>query len=497
MRPPFELIFRVFHRSLLGCASLLVPGRQRAEWFREWQGELWQVCIARTPMAGFSWSGEREVVEFCLGAFPDALCLRRQNAQTIMQFSSLRGSALQCILVMAVMAVASFAIALLLPGVRAEHSLLPGQVRRGLIMIKDADCNDDSSPTISPRQYRTWKSRKQQYFDGLSFYRVTKEPVAAESHGSTQWEVGRASSNLFSLLGLTVQFAKADVKADDNTPRVILSEEAWKRRYNADPYIAGTIVRVGPHNVRIIGVVPDGSAGLPGKVDAWLLEPDSMIVSGYKGYVVARLTASGKSAMWASRIGITDRQSNHSEDDLLGFSLDEGIPDSKTVFLFAVFLAFLALPAMTSVSLGEYSVSSHRSSWFRSLYRPGFLGVKIALLLPVAYYVSLDMAYGYARIASTRSVYIQVAVSFTICLLGMRWALQDQRQRCPVCLRRVAHPAQVGLASRTFLAWNGTEMMCMGGHTLLHIPSLPTSWFSTQRWLYLDTSWEFLFAIKM
>jgi hypothetical protein len=77
MRPPFELIFRVFDQSLLGCASLLVPGRQRAEWRREWQAELWQVCIARTPMADFSWSGAREVVEFCLGAFPDALCLRR------------------------------------------------------------------------------------------------------------------------------------------------------------------------------------------------------------------------------------------------------------------------------------------------------------------------------------------------------------------------------------------------------------------------------------
>jgi hypothetical protein len=34
----------------------------------------------------------------------------------------------------------------------------------------------------------------------------------------------------------------------------------------------------------------------------------------------------------------------------------------------------------------------------------------------------------------------------------------------------------------------------MGGHTLLHVPGLPTSWFSTQRWLYLDTSWGFLFA---
>jgi hypothetical protein len=34
----------------------------------------------------------------------------------------------------------------------------------------------------------------------------------------------------------------------------------------------------------------------------------------------------------------------------------------------------------------------------------------------------------------------------------------------------------------------------MDGHTLLHVPGLPTSWFGTQRWLYLDTSWGFLFA---
>jgi len=26
------------------------------------------------------------------------------------------------------------------------------------------------------------------------------------------------------------------------------------------------------------------------------------------------------------------------------------------------------------------------------------------------------------------------------------------------------------------------------------LESLPTSWFSGQRWLYLDSSWEFLFA---
>jgi hypothetical protein len=88
----------------------------------------------------------------------------------------------------------------------------------------------------------------------------------------------------------------------------------------------------------------------------------------------------------------------------------------------------------------------------------------------------------------------KLLIALLICLFGARWALLDLRLRCPVCLKRVAHPAQVGLASRTFLAWNGTELMCTGGHTLLHVPSLPTSWFGAQRWLYLDASWEFLFA---
>jgi hypothetical protein len=81
-----------------------------------------------------------------------------------------------------------------------------------------------------------------------------------------------------------------------------------------------------------------------------------------------------------------------------------------------------------------------------------------------------------------------------ICLFGLRWVLRDQRQRCPVCLRRLTHPAHVGEASRSFLAWNGTELICAGGHGLLHIPEIQTSWFSTQRWLYLDPSWDVLFA---
>jgi hypothetical protein len=92
------------------------------------------------------------------------------------------------------------------------------------------------------------------------------------------------------------------------------------------------------------------------------------------------------------------------------------------------------------------------------------------------------------------SEYIQLVSSFSICLFGLRWVLRDQRQRCPVCLRRLTHPARVGQPSRSFLDWNGIELICVGGHGMLHIPEMQTSWFDTQRWLYLDSSWDVLFA---
>jgi hypothetical protein len=78
-------------------------------------------------------------------------------------------------------------------------------------------------------------------------------------------------------------------------------------------------------------------------------------------------------------------------------------------------------------------------------------------------------------------------------ILGFRWLLIDQRRRCPVCLRILTNPTRIGHASRTFLEWYGTELICRKGHGLLHIPEIPGSCYGPQRWLYLDPSWRSLF----
>ncbi|MGA9668716.1 MAG: hypothetical protein WBQ94_05880 [Terracidiphilus sp.] len=499
MKPLIHPLLRLFDLGLLGAASILVPAKQRVEWGREWRAELWHVRRACAPVHSISWCAEREVAAFCLGAFQDALCLRRQGGQARMQLAAPQGSAAQCVLLLATVMTACYTLALLLPGVRAERNLVAGQVNPGLVLIQSAGYNDTSTPTVSPAQYRAWKSRKQEYFDGYAFYRVTRERVErraamSSSHAVPGWGVAHASANLFGLLGLPLRFAEPDGRTDDDIPNVILSEDIWTKEFGANPHVTGSVLRVGTRLARIAGVAPNGFWKLPGKVDAWLMEPDSAIVSGGAGYVVAHLTDAGRAEMWTQCVHITAYKPDESEDDLLGISIEDYRPGPWTIYLFASLLALLALPAITSVSLGEYSPSPQRTSWSRRIYRWSFLCVKIAMLLPIVYFASLDLGYALTTPYSNSSMYIQLVSTFAMCLFGLRWVLQDQRKRCPVCLRRVEHPAQVGQASRTFLAWNGTELMCMDGHTLLHVPGMPTSWFGAQRWLYLDTSWEFLFA---
>jgi hypothetical protein len=82
-------------------------------------------------------------------------------------------------------------------------------------------------------------------------------------------------------------------------------------------------------------------------------------------------------------------------------------------------------------------------------------------------------------------------------IVVFRWAIADQRKRCPVCLRRLINPTRIGEASHMFLDWYGTELVCARGHGLLHTPEIPTSCYSTDHWLCLDPSWNSLFSPEL
>jgi hypothetical protein len=232
-------------------------------------------------------------------------------------------------------------------------------------------------------------------------------------------------------------------------------------------------------------------------MDAWILEDEQhldTLSSGSKGFVLGRVKPGGfpsdssrtRSMIVFKEAGVTERYSC--------ISLAQRTHEPFSIFLFTLLLALLALPATTPLPLGEYPVQRHRLPPVIRFRRWLFLAIKLSLILPLVYFSSLDLAYAGLPVDSPSAQYMQIVSSFVGLLFALRWVLQDQRRRCPVCLRLLTNPARVGQAAQSFLAWNGTELMCSVGHGLLHIPELPTSWFSTQRWLYLDPSWSALFS---
>ncbi len=153
-----------------------------------------------------------------------------------------------------------------------------------------------------------------------------------------------------------------------------------------------------------------------------------------------------------------------------------------------VLVALLILPSTTRLDMGDYPVGGHSPARAQRVRRWTFLGAKFALIVPAVFFGTLDL------IPIIAPAGLQPLAALVGYILAFRWALTDQRRRCPVCLRLLSNPVRIGQPSHIFLEWYGTELMCSRGHGLLHIPEMPTISCRTQRWLSLDESWRSLFS---
>jgi hypothetical protein len=149
-------------------------------------------------------------------------------------------------------------------------------------------------------------------------------------------------------------------------------------------------------------------------------------------------------------------------------------------------VAVLILPATISLHLGDYPVSRYAPPLKIRLRRWVFLPLKLALLTIIVFF-------GIHDLAALTGTNIQPHGLLVGYVLAFRWALSDQRKRCPVCLRLVTSPTRIGSSSQMFLDWYGTELVCPRGHGLLQIPEIRVS-YSTHSWRYLDPSWSELFS---
>jgi len=165
-------------------------------------------------------------------------------------------------------------------------------------------------------------------------------------------------------------------------------------------------------------------------------------------------------------------------------------PDFTAHFIQSLFVApfviFVVFATAARRHVEQTSVSN-RLFWLK---RQIFFTLKISQVLLLTFVLSENLCRPIRPTLPGTADVLQLFSFVIMALIGLRWALHDQEQRCKHCLNSLATPARVGRPSHNLLEWNGTELSCKQGHGLLSVPEMETSWCQSSQWVELHPDWE-------
>ena len=137
-----------------------------------------------------------------------------------------------------------------------------GNVKRATVERRGASYPD----------YQDWRGQSRSFetmaaFDGASF---TLTGVDEPERLAGEY----VSQPYFALLGVNPAVGRAFRPEEDRVPErdavVILSDSLWKRRFGADPAIAGRAIALGGRGYTVIGVMPPWFRGVTDTADVWV-----------------------------------------------------------------------------------------------------------------------------------------------------------------------------------------------------------------------------------
>lgn len=143
--------------------------------------------------------------------------------------------------------------------------------------------------------------------------------------------------------------------------------------------------------------------------------------------------------------------------------------------IYATSLPFLLI--LNPLTLGRYPTNRYAPSLVTRLRRWFFLAVKISLLAITVVVATLALAATFP--AASFILYFGL-------IFGFRWALADQKRRCPVCLNFLSNAVEIGSPAHVLVERHCSELRCARGHGSLYIPRVPTSWSAAQQWQYVN-----------
>jgi hypothetical protein len=468
MRGPVWLIRPAF---LVRVASLLVPARRREEWTREWLTEL--------HYAG-AHAGEARLMAFASGAFHDAIWQHR-DFWTLERISQRAQSARFCMESIAAVLVLIVLASGFLPMTRSVLMPLPYRDAAGIVTVAQSGTMAMRAG-VSGQAVELWRENSVS-FDDIATYRWQAAPGGGALMSA--W----VSPNFFHLLGAKTSTgrtferdAPASCAAGSGANLeqcVILSYDFW-RAVNG-----GSRVTLDGKTYRVAAVLDPGFWFLSPRIAVWRIgAPGPAERTG----VVARVRQDFTKKEVETELGFILRDAGMNEWESMVELTGVATRVHSALWSFAMGLGLAVILILPSLRVRMPSWNPRAATFFAA---------KTALLLAAVLLCGIEFTHATSITMLGGTDALTEPLSTWLFMLGsmgvLVWSIADQRRRCRVCLRRLGMAAHVGCPGCLLLNWAGTELVCMEGHGMLHVPEMAACWQEPDRWTSLDDSWQGLF----
>lgn len=241
---------------IVRIASQLVPARLRADWQREWEGEL----------AAGADDQQAPLVRHAWGAFADAFWIRQREVLDLESIDDLRhgwrqlrqhtGFAATTVGILALSMAASVTAFSVVSQILLRPLPYPDPDR--VVTVWERKLSEAGKADVAPGNFIDWRARAQSFS-----ILAAADPYSYDYTGGDRPEVLRAlnvTEGFFEAFGtkpLAGRFFRPEEHKKGNHQVVVLSEKFWRSHFAADSNIVGKAIPIDNLPYVVVGVAPD------------------------------------------------------------------------------------------------------------------------------------------------------------------------------------------------------------------------------------------------
>ncbi|HEX2187337.1 MAG TPA: ABC transporter permease [Longimicrobiaceae bacterium] len=131
------------------------------------------------------------------------------------------------------------------------------------------DSSTGERQSVSPGVARDFAERLRS-FTGVAVFNFSTSDVTWQDRSGPRVVSGAlVGGGFFRTLGVRAALGRTLTEADEPTPTVMLSHEAWRRELGGDPGAVGRTLSIDGQPFEVVGVLPQGFVGPMGEADVW------------------------------------------------------------------------------------------------------------------------------------------------------------------------------------------------------------------------------------